>query len=105
VSGNPRTRANGFQRTTGEGGMTYMTLKDEWDRLDSGTRNWFLNNPGCVMVPRTITTLINKNAAENIKCDVHGQMVLSPEDLDFIRQKASRADAAQVSANLRFFAE
>jgi hypothetical protein len=87
----------------GEGGMRQMTLKDEWDHLDSGTRNWFLNNPGCVMVPRTITTLVNKNAAENIKCDVHGQMLLSPEDLDFIRQKASRAGSAHVSDDSRFF--
>jgi hypothetical protein len=80
-----------------------MTLKEEWDRLDSGTRNWLLNNPGCVMVPRTITTLINKNAAENIKCDVHGQMILSAEDLDFIRQKAGGVGASQVSDDLRFF--
>jgi hypothetical protein len=102
---NPCTRAPGSRGPWGKGRVNYMTLKDEWDRLDSGTRNWFLNNPGCVMVPRTITSLINKNAAENIKCDVHGQMMLSPEDLDFIRHKASRADAAQVSDDVRFFAE
>jgi hypothetical protein len=32
-----------------------MTLKEEWDRLDSETRHWLLDNPGCPLVPNTIT--------------------------------------------------
>lgn len=39
----------------GKGGKSKMTLKEEWDRLDSETLQWLLDNPGCVMVPRTVT--------------------------------------------------
>jgi hypothetical protein len=42
----------------GKGGMSEMALKEEWDRLDSDTRQWLLANPGCVLVPRTVTARI-----------------------------------------------
>ncbi|WP_211881637.1 hypothetical protein [Pseudarthrobacter albicanus] len=35
--------------------MTDMHIKERWDRLSPATRQWFLDNPGCVIVPRTIT--------------------------------------------------
>jgi hypothetical protein len=66
-----------------------MTLKEEWDRLDSETRQWLLDNPGCVMVPRTVSARIMENAAGHMEVDRHGQMLLSREDLDFIREKGT----------------
>jgi hypothetical protein len=83
--------------------MSDMTLKEEWDRLDSETRQWLLNNPGCVMVPRTVTARITQNSVGHIEVDYHGQMMLSREDLDFIREKGSDVDASQLSAEFRFF--
>ncbi|WP_181037503.1 hypothetical protein [Arthrobacter sp. ZGTC412] len=79
-----------------------MTLKDEWDRLDSQTRQWLLDNPGCVTVPRTVAALIVQYSAGHIDVDGHGQMQLSREDLDFIRQKGTGAVAGQTSGELRF---
>ena len=73
----------------GKGGRNGMTLKDEWDRLDSETRKWFLDNPGCVMVPRTVAARIRRNSAGHIEVDGHGQMILSREDLDVIREKGT----------------
>jgi hypothetical protein len=80
-----------------------MTLKEEWDRLDSSTRQWLLNNPGCVMVPRTVAATIKRNSAGHIEIDRHGQMILSREDLDFIRDKGTGRDTEPVSEEFRFF--
>jgi hypothetical protein len=80
-----------------------MTLKDEWDRLDSETRQWLMDNPGCVIVPRTVTAMIKENAAGPIDVDDHGQLLLSREDLDFIREKGTGAGTREVSEELQFF--
>lgn len=80
-----------------------MTLKDEWDRLDAKTRQWLLDNPGCVMVPRTVAAMIKQNSAGHIEVDRHGQMILSREDLDFIRDKGRSGQAEPVSEEFRFF--
>lgn len=83
--------------------MSDTTLKEEWDRLDSETRQWLRENPGCVLVPRTITARIKQNSAGHIDVDDHGQMMLSREDLDFIRGEGIGMDAAQAGEGLRFF--
>jgi hypothetical protein len=80
-----------------------MTLKEEWDRLDSKTRQWLLNNPGCVMVPRTVAATIKRHSAGHIEVDVHGQMILSREDLDFIRDKGAGGETELVSEEFRLF--
>ena len=64
-----------------------MSLKDEWDRLDSETRTWLLENPGCLVVPRAMSDKIVKDAHGDLACDPHGQVVLSRDDHDFIREK------------------
>ncbi|MEV4988440.1 hypothetical protein [Pseudarthrobacter sp. LMD1-1-1.1] len=84
-------------------GLKEMTLKEEWDRLDSETRNWLLDNPACALVPNTITTRIQNNSDGQFEVDEHGQMILSSEDLDFIREKGTGVGAAHISDNLWFF--
>lgn len=64
-----------------------MTLRDQWDRLDAETPRWLLDNPGRALVPRTLTTRIQKNPAKHVEVDGHGQMILSPEDRDFPPRK------------------
>ncbi|WP_442543021.1 hypothetical protein ACSBOX_14215 [Arthrobacter sp. KN11-1C] len=71
-----------------------MSIKDEWDRLDSGTRTWLLENPACTVLPPAISAKVNKDARENIPCDPTGQVVLSRDDRDFIREKAEAAGKA-----------
>lgn len=87
----------------GKGGKSKKTLKEEWDRLDSETHQWLLDNPGCVMVPRTVTARITQNSVGHIEVDDHGQMMLSRADLDFIREKGADVDAGQASVAFRFF--
>ncbi len=87
----------------GKGGTKGMTLAEEWDRLDSETRQWLLDNPGCVVVPRTVSARIREYAAGHIDVDLHGQMLLSREDLDFIRGKGAAVGAGEISEELQFF--
>ena len=75
-----------------------MSLKDEWDRLDSETRTWLLENPGCLVVPRAMSDKIVKDAHGDLACDPHGQVVLSRDDHDFIREKAEAAGTIRVPA-------
>ncbi|GAA5199090.1 hypothetical protein GCM10023346_37990 [Arthrobacter gyeryongensis] len=81
-----------------------MSLKDEWDRLDSGTRRWLLENPACLVLPPAMSAKFGKDARTDIACDRHGQVVLSPEDHDFIREKAEAAGIIRVpQTEYRFF--
>jgi len=81
-----------------------MSLKDEWDRFDSETRSWLLENPGCLVLPHTMSARISKAAHEGIEHDQHGQAVLSRADHDFIREKAEAAGTIRVPAtDYRFF--
>jgi hypothetical protein len=68
-----------------------MSLKDEWDRLDSETRTWLLENPGCLILPQTMSTKMIEEAGGDLESDPHGQIVLSQADREFIRDKAEAA--------------
>jgi hypothetical protein len=81
-----------------------VSLNDEWNRLDSETRTWLLENPGCLIVPRAMSDKISKDAHGDFETDPHGQVVLSPADHDFIREKAEAAGTIRVPATeYRFF--
>lgn len=80
-----------------------MALKDEWDRLDTEARTWLLDNPGCVLVPHAVTAAIQQASAGPISVDGHGQMILTREDLDFIRTKGSGVGAGPPTDQFTFF--
>lgn len=87
-----------------EGIRAGMSLKDEWDRLDSEARTWLLENPGCLVVPRTMSARISEEAREDFERDPHGQIILSRADHDFIREKAEAAGTIRVPAtDYQFF--
>lgn len=62
-----------------------MNIKDHWDRLDPATQKWLMDNPGCQILPRTVTTVISKETGQDNEGGQHGEMVLSQEDHEFIR--------------------
>ncbi|MEK0154872.1 hypothetical protein [Arthrobacter oryzae] len=66
-----------------------MNIKDQWDRLDQTTQKWLIDNPGCRILPRTVTTIIAKATGEDPGSGQHGEMLLSQEDQEFIRSKAN----------------
>jgi hypothetical protein len=68
-----------------------MNIRAHWDRLSPETRRWLTDNPGCVVLPRTITEVIHKETGVIADFDQHSQVNLSPEDVSFIRSKAEEA--------------
>ncbi len=81
-----------------------MSLKDEWDRLDSETRTWLLENPGCLVLPHALSVKMIKETDGDLEIDPHGQVVLSQADHEFIREKAEAAGTIRVpSTEYQFF--
>ncbi|WP_427006131.1 hypothetical protein [Pseudarthrobacter sp. H2] len=78
-----------------------MNIRNQWDRLDDATRTWLIDNPGCLILPRTITATISRETGADTECDRHGQMVLSQEDRDFIQAKANKTGTG--APEYRFF--
>jgi hypothetical protein len=76
----------------GKAGFIDMNIKDQWDRLDSETQKWLIDNPGCIILPRTISTVISEQSGGDGSTDRHGERTLTEEEVDFIRAKANEAD-------------
>ena len=76
-----------------------MGIEKLWDRLDTETRQWFVDNPGCVILPRAVVAAISKATGVELDQDRHGETVLSPSDCDFIRSAAERHDALRSEAS------
>lgn len=71
-----------------------MNIKDQWNRLDPTTQQWLIENPGCQILPRTITTIICSETDGTAGPGQHGEMALSQEDRDFITAKANEVRIA-----------
>jgi len=69
-----------------------LRIKEKWGQLDPATKKWLIDNPGCLILPRTISTLICKETGQSPDNNLHGETVLSEEDWEFIRAQAARAD-------------
>jgi hypothetical protein len=79
-----------------------MHIKEQWNRLDPTTQQWLMDNPGCMVLPRTLTAIFNKETSENADVDMHGEAVLTDEDREFIKAKARESEATGGHSN-RFF--
>lgn len=63
-----------------------------------------MENPGCLVLPRAMSSKISEDTRQDIERDQHGQVVLSRADHDFIREKAEAAGTIRVpAAEYRFF--
>lgn len=80
-----------------------MNIRDSWDRLSPGTQQWLVDNPGCVILPRTMTATIAHETGLSAACDQHGETTLSREDIEFIRAQANRAPLREPEPDYRFF--
>ncbi|MBT8163490.1 hypothetical protein KKI43_23965 [Arthrobacter sp. GN70] len=81
-----------------------MSLKDEWEWLDSDTRTWRMENPACLVLPAAMSTKLD--ARGDVEYDPNGQVVLSGDDHDFIREKAAEAAGKPIhlpTREYRFF--
>lgn len=86
----------------GKAACTRVNLKEEWNRLDSETRKWLLDNPGCLILPLQMSAKIRAEAHTGIELDQHGQVVLSMEDHDFLRSKAEAAGTIHAPSTMEY---
>ena len=68
-----------------------MDIRDSWDNLTPSTQQWLLDNPGCIVLPRTMAAIICNETGRTADRDHHGAAPLSQEDRDFITDKARQA--------------
>jgi hypothetical protein len=73
--------------------VTDTRIQTDWNRLPSTVKQWLIDNPGCMILPRTLSTEINAATEEPATEDPHGEIVLNQQDLDFIRMKSREAEA------------
>lgn len=83
--------------------MTHMHIKEQWNRLDPTTQQWLMDNPGCMVLPRTLAAIFNKETSEKADTDMHGEAVLTEEDRQFIQAKAREALGTGTPSDFRFF--
>lgn len=67
--------------------MVQKPISELWDQLGSETQHWLAENPGCVILPRTVVNIINE-AGGSLSEDQHGESSLTQSDREFIQAKA-----------------
>jgi hypothetical protein len=70
--------------------MNQKPIEQWWDELDVDTRQWFLENPGVLILPRTVANVVQKACGG--QGDQHGELKLSAQDQDFVKAKALNQD-------------
>ena len=65
-----------------------MDIRGIWDRLSPSTQQRLTDNPGCMILPRTIASIIRQETGRTADGDQHGSSPLSQADRDFIKDKA-----------------
>ncbi|MFJ6028803.1 hypothetical protein ACIQCN_15200 [Pseudarthrobacter sp. NPDC092424] len=75
--------------------MTDLRIRDQWNRLPSPVTGWLMENPGCLVLPRTLSAEISAALGQPANSDPHGETPLSQEDVDFIRMKSREAGPGQ----------
>jgi hypothetical protein len=83
--------------------MTDMSIRDQWHRLPSTVTHWLMDNPGCVILPRTLSAEISAATSQPLNEDPHGETTLSQQDIDFIRMKSREAEVGQPDPSYTFF--
>lgn len=66
-----------------------MTLEEWWNSLEPEIREWLAENPGCVVLPRTVVNAINASTGGALPGGPHGESGLSPGDQEFLRRQAA----------------
>ena len=82
--------------------LIVVHIKEFWDQLSPDTQQWLIDNPGTMIVPRTVTAIINGETGENAGVDAHGGTHLTDEDQHFIQEQA-RVRGAAAAKEPKFF--
>ena len=82
--------------------LIVVHIKEFWDQLSPDTQQWLIDNPGTMIVPRTVTAIINSETGESEGVDGHGGTHLTDEDRHFIHEQA-RARGSAPAEEPKFF--
>jgi hypothetical protein len=83
--------------------LIVVHIKEFWDQLSPDTQQWLIDNPGTMIVPRTVTAIINGETGESDTIDAHGGTVLTDEDRHFIQEQARGSNGAGSAEEPKFF--
>jgi hypothetical protein len=65
--------------------MGQRPIEEWWGDLDPVFQKWFAENPGCLVLPRTVANSVCDVAGGDVERDRHGRLELSAQDREFIR--------------------
>lgn len=65
--------------------MMQRRIEEWWSDLDPVVQHWFAENPGCLVLPRTVANTVREVAGGHADQDWHGRLELSARDREFIR--------------------
>ena len=65
--------------------MVQRPIEEWWSDVDPVIQQWFTENPGCLVLPRTVANTVCEVAGGHAEQDRHGRMELSARDREFIR--------------------
>ncbi|MFK0039325.1 hypothetical protein ACIQTW_05745 [Paenarthrobacter sp. NPDC090517] len=83
--------------------LIVVHIKEFWDQLSPDTQQWLIENPGTMIVPRTVTAIINGETGESDAVDGHGGTHLTDEDRHFIHEQARARAGSAPAKEPKFF--
>jgi hypothetical protein len=80
--------------------MGQRPIDEWWNELDEPTKKWLIENPGCVVLPRTVANVVYQVSGGHVAQDQHGEHQLSQAEQSFLRAKCKAAGTATGKRNL-----
>lgn len=81
--------------------MVQRPIEEWWSDLDPVIQDWFAENPGCVVLPRTIANTVCEVAGAHADQDRQGRLELSAGDREFIRAQVQIISPSENDASSR----
>lgn len=63
------------------------TLNTLWTKLDPAVQRWVLDNPGTLVLPRTIVNRVETTTGVTMSTDEHGEHWLSDDEIVFLKAR------------------
>jgi len=74
--------------------MLKRRIEEWWSDLDPATQQWFAENPGCLVLPRTVANTVCGVSGGHVDRDRHGRLELPARDREFIRTQVGSPSPA-----------
>lgn len=81
--------------------MVQRPIEEWWTDLDPVIQQWFAENPGCLILPRTVANFVRKVAGDQADQDPHGRLEFSARDREFINSQVQTISPSAGDARKR----